>query len=168
LDLAVRIGELRDSSLIARRLTTIRRVLAASPDYLAQHGTPIHPLELTDHVGLHYSNISHRDGWRFYDLQQREWVPDLPIRLRANNGDLLIAAAEAGLGILVTPTFIGHTSIEQGRLVPLLSDFHLPDLGLHLVYTPGRQLSQRVRVFADFLAARFGEKPYWDACLRDP
>jgi DNA-binding transcriptional LysR family regulator len=165
LDIAVRIGELTDSSLIARRLTVIRRVAVASPGYLAKHGTPTHPLELADHLGLHYSNLSHREIWRFQDRQQREWLPDLPIRLRANNGDLLITAAEAGLGILVTPTFIAHTAIEQGRLVPILTDFRLRDLGLHLVYTPGRQWSRRVRVLADYLAERFARDPYWDDCL---
>lgn len=166
LDVAVRIGELADSSLIARRLTGIRRVAAASPAYLEKHGTPIHPLELADHVGLHYSNISHREAWRFHDGQRREWIPDVPIRLRANNGDLLTAAAEAGLGIIITPTFIAHEAIERGGLRPILTDFDLDALGLYLVYTPGRQLSQRVRVLADFLAERFGEHPYWDDCLR--
>jgi DNA-binding transcriptional LysR family regulator len=165
LDMAVRIGELADSSLIARRLSRIRRVAVASPDYLERHGTPIHPLELADHVGLHYSNVSHREAWCFHDKQNREWVPDLSIRLRANNGDLLIAAAEAGLGVLITPTFIAHTAIDQQRLTPILTDFDLSDVGLHLVYTPGRQLSQRVRVLADFLADRFTENPYWDSCL---
>jgi DNA-binding transcriptional LysR family regulator len=165
LDLAVRIGELPDSSLIARRLTRIRRVVVASPDYLERHGTPDHPLDLADHVGLLYSNISHRETWCFHDAQEREWIPDIPIRLRANNGDLLTAAAEAGLGVLVVPTFIAHTAIERTSLIPILTDFPLSDVGLHLVYTPGRQLSQRVRVLADFLAERFGDAPYWDACL---
>jgi DNA-binding transcriptional LysR family regulator len=165
LDMAVRIGELADSSLIARRLSRIQRVAVASPGYLTEHGTPTHPLELADHIGLHYSNVSHREAWCFHDKQRREWVPDLTIRLRANNGDLLLAAAEAGLGVLVTPTFIAHTAIEQKRLVPILSDFQLSDVGLHLVYTPGRQLSQRVRVLAEFLAERFEEKPYWETWL---
>lgn len=165
LDMAVRIGELVDSSLIARRLTEIRRVVAAAPAYLKKFGTPNHPLELAEHSCLHYSNVSHRESWRFQDAQQREWTPDIPIRLRANNGDLLCAAAEAGLGIVVMPTFIAHTAIEQGRLVPILTDFKLADVGLHLVYTPGRQFSQRVRVLAEFLTERFGANPYWDECL---
>lgn len=164
-DLAVRIGRLADSSLVARRLTTIRSVAVASPDYLARHGRPEHPDELANHPGLRYTNVRRRDAWTFLDARGHTIRPNVPERLRANNGEVLAAAAEAGLGIAIQPTFTVYRAIEQGRLFPILTDWRLPDVGLHLVYPPGRFLSRRTRVFSDALAQRFGDRPYWDDCL---
>lgn len=164
-DMALRIGRLQDSSLIARRLAPVRVVCVASPDYLARHGRPNHPLELEQHTCLHYSNMPTGAAWRFSDAAGNLLQPRIMIRLRANSGDLLCRAAEAGLGIAHQPTFIVHRAIEQGRLVPLLKDFSGDTGGLHLVYPPGRYLSRRVRALSDFLADRFGQTPYWDDCL---
>ena len=161
-DMAVRIGVLRDSTLLARRLGITRLVTCASPDYLARHGTPRHPGELKDHVGLHYSNTTPRQAWQF-DTGGREPLTAIPgIRMRANNGDALAAAAAAGLGIVSTPTFIVAELISRGELVPILSDFQRPPLGIHAVFPPGRLMPRRIQVLTDFLAQRFGENPYWD------
>lgn len=165
-DMAVRIGQLADSSLVARRLAPIRRVAVASAAYLAAHGTPEHPDDLVDHLGLRYTNIRRQDAWTFLDPRGRAVRPNVPERLRANNGEVLAAAAKDGLGIAILPTFTVHRAIEQGELVIILRDWQLADAGLHLVYPPGRFMSRRARAFSEALAQRFGERPYWDDCLR--
>ena len=164
-DMAVRIGALRDSTLLARRLGSVRFATCASPDYLARHGLPRHPRELEHHTGLHYSNVTLKQAWRF-DNDGREPLTAIPgIRLRANNGDVLAAAAVAGLGVVSSPTFIVSDLIVAGRLRTILDDFRRPAVGLYAVYPPGRLMPRRVQVFTDFLAERFGELPYWDRAL---
>lgn len=163
-DLAVRIGRLADSSLIARRLAPCRLVACASPDYLRAHGEPGHPEDLTRHNCLGYSYWVSRDEWRFEG-------PDGPIsvcisgNLRANNGDALRVAALHGQGIVLQPTFLVGDDLVSGRLVPLLRQFQLPELGIFAVYPPGRHLAAKVRSFVTFLAARYGEHPAWDAWM---
>ncbi len=164
-DLALRIGQLTDSSLIARRISTVRRVTVASPDYLARHGTPQHPGELDRHHGLRYTNVPRQDAWSYVDAQGRPVRPRVPDRLAANNGELLADAAERGLGIAVQPTFMVHEALREGRLRAVLTDWTLAEQGMYLVYPPGRFLSQRVRAFSDHLAGCFGDRPYWDRHL---
>jgi len=164
-DMAVRAGHLEDSTLIARRLSSVRRVTVASPAYLAEHGTPSEPTELTKHWGLNYANMPRHLQWRYQTPQGQTVTPQVPARLQVNNGEMQVSAAEAGLGIAVLPTFICHQAISNGRLVPILCDYEQPAEGLYAVYPPGRFLSRRVRAFSDFLAERFGDSPYWDDCL---
>lgn len=166
-DMAVRAGYLEDSTLVARRLSAVRRVVVASPGYLAEHGTPTHPAELARHWGLNYTNMPRHLQWRFRTPDGRTVTPQVPSRLQANNGEMQLLAAEANLGIAVLPTFICHQAIQAGRLVAILGDYEQPAEGLYAVYPPGRLLSRRVRAFSDFLAERFADPPYWDSCLED-
>jgi DNA-binding transcriptional LysR family regulator len=159
-DLAVRIGNLADSSLIARRIAPVRRVLLASPAYLEQHGRPAHPRELSRHELLVYA---YEDRWRFRIGNRWEPVRGRT-RLRANNGELLRAAASAGLGICMLPSFIAAPAIEAGQLEMLLRDFPLEEGALHAVMPPGRATTARVRALVDHLASRFGPEPAWDPC----
>ena len=161
-DMAVRIGNLRDSTLVARRLGTVRFVTCASPEYLARQGVPSHPDELTGHAGLHYANITPTEAWQFIGIAGEPVVAVPGICMRANNGDVLASAAAAGLGIVNTPTFIVSDLIARGRLVPILPEHQRPPIGIHAVFPPGRLIARRVRVFADYLAERFGDLPYWD------
>lgn len=161
-DMAVRIGELRDSSLLARRIGTARFVTCASPAYLARHGTPGSPSELGAHVGLHYANVSPARAWRFARAGDDPQTVVPPIRLRANNGDVLAAAAVAGLGIVTSPSFIVGHLIRSGELVTILQDYRRPASGIHAVFPPGRLMTRRVRMLTDFLAASFGDQPAWD------
>ena len=161
-DMAVRIGELHDSTLLARRLGSARLVTCASPGYLAQYGTPRHPAELEKHIGLHYSNTPLKQAWQFACDGRAPLVAIPGIRMRANNGDALATAAVAGLGIMNTPTFIVADLIAQGELVPILNDYRRPALGIYAVYPPGRLIPRRIQALADFLADRFGDRPYWD------
>jgi DNA-binding transcriptional LysR family regulator len=167
-DMAIRIGQLADSSLIARRLCPIRLVAAASPAYLAAHPAPATPAALTDHLGLRYTNTPRPQFWRFTDAQGNEHAPEVPDRLTANNGELLARAAVDGLGVTVQPTFIIYEYLLAGRLQQLLPDYRLNAAHMYALFPPGRYLSRRVRVFADFLAGHFGDQPYWDDCLATP
>jgi DNA-binding transcriptional LysR family regulator len=166
-DLAVRIGELPDSTLIARRLGTSRAVTCASRAYLDRHGEPLHPEDLRKHIGLQYSNIGYRQHWRFETPQGETVFAQPQIRIRANNGEALACAAVAGLGITTGPTFILSSYLRGGSLIRILKDYRLPVVGIYALYPPGRLLPRRIQVFADFLAERFGEQPYWDEGLRD-
>ena len=166
-DLGIRIANLSDSSLIARRLSPIRAVMCASPTYLERMGVPQTPQQLIYHRCLVYNLISNFDHWDLYDddglLTSIKIVP----YLKASNGEFLRDAAVAGLGIILMPTFIIYQEIERGALIPLLTEFHAPQLTAYAIYPQTRHLSQRVRALVDFLIKRFEGTPYWDACLQD-
>lgn len=162
-DLAVRIGQLEDSSLIARRLAPVRNIVCASPSYLERYGTPTRPEDLMSHTYLRYSNVPERRIFSWIDDQGRERVVNPKARLVANNGEMLMAAAEGGLGIISQPTFLIYKAVEAGRLVPILTNIEWWQLGAYALYPPGRHLSAKVRAFVDHLATCFGDPPYWDA-----
>lgn len=161
-DMAVRIGQLADSTLIARRLGTARFIACASPAYLAKYGTPDHPNDMVDHLGLHYTNLQPKQAWRFSTGSGSIQAAVPQIRLRANNGEVLADAAAAGLGIVYLPTFIVADAIANGRLKPILGAYRAAPVGIHAVFPPGRLLSRRVLALSDHLAECFGEQPYWD------
>ncbi|MBB4286108.1 LysR family transcriptional regulator [Roseospira goensis] len=161
-DLAIRIGRLGDSSLIARRLTAVRRVVVASPRWWATHGHPTRPADLAHHVALSYANVPESETWGFVRADGGS-VP--PVRIRANNGDILADMAEAGHGITLLPTFLCYERIAAGRLEPVLPQVAFPPLDAVVLYPPTRHLSHRVRAFIDFIARRFGDPPYWDEGL---
>ncbi|EWY39798.1 LysR family transcriptional regulator [Skermanella stibiiresistens SB22] len=163
-DVAVRIGRLRDSSLVARRLAPNRMVVVGSPAYFKSHGRPSHPDDLTGHNCLLYTNAPLADQWQFTVGGSTRSVK-VTGSLRVNNGEVLREAAVAGLGIAVLPTFIIGEQIARGQLDVALLDFAAGDSAVHAVYPHGRHLSPKVRVFVDFLAGRFGPVPYWDASL---
>jgi DNA-binding transcriptional LysR family regulator len=163
-DLAIRIARLRDSELAARKLTSIRRFVLASPAWWQQHGKPTVPDELARHRSLEYSNVS-QSGWRYVGPAGNEGVVQVRPSLRANNGDVLCDLAAAGLGVVLQPSFIAHRAIEAGELVPALLDYDWLALDAWAVYPATRFLPERVRVLVDFLAERFGKEPYWDDCV---
>ncbi|MDG5494789.1 LysR family transcriptional regulator [Niveispirillum sp. BGYR6] len=166
-DLAVRIGRLKDSSLVARRLCPVRAVLCASPGYLARRGTPQVPADLLQHDCLIYTNSSTPEQWSFRTEPGAEETRSIRVngRLYANNGDALREAAVTGQGLVLLPTFIVGEALSRGRLVPVLDDYLLSQSAVHAVYPANRHLSPKVRAFVDFLASRFGPVPYWDAGL---
>jgi|HigsolmetaAR203D_1030402.scaffolds.fasta_scaffold00272_21 DNA-binding transcriptional LysR family regulator len=164
-DVAVRIGRLADSSLVARRIAPCRLVICASPAYLDRRGRPRHPDDLADHDCLGYTYSPPPDVWRLSGPDGERQVR-ISGPFRANNGDTLRAAALAGLGLAIQPTFIVGADIEAGLLEPVLLDHPPPTVTIHAVYPHGRHLSAKVRCFVDFLAERFGPDPYWDRWLR--
>ncbi|MFM2041779.1 MAG: hypothetical protein RLY86_355 [Pseudomonadota bacterium] len=165
-DLAVRIGRLKDSSLIARRICPARMVVCAAPDYLKRRGRPGVPQDLTQHDCLLYTGAQ-RDEWVFRARPGAEETVAIRItgRLKANNGDLLRAAAVGGQGVITMPTFIVGDDLAAGRLVPCLLDHMVEPGAVHCVYPANRHLSPKVRAFVDFMTARLGPVPYWDESL---
>lgn len=161
-DLAVRIGRLADSSLVARKLAPMRLVVCGSPAYLATHGVPATPEDLRQHQCLAYSSNALHDEWRFGDADGRVATMEIKGRLRINNGDALRVAALQGLGLVNLPSFIIGGDLQAGTLVSVLTDHETQDAGIHVVYPHGRHLSLKVRALVDFLAERFGLRPYWD------
>jgi DNA-binding transcriptional LysR family regulator len=163
-DAAVRIGILKDSSLVGRKLSPIRALVAASPDYLARHGRPATPRDLLQHRCLTYSGAGSEEQWRF--RVGGRWQAIKPAGLfRADNGEALRDAAVAGLGITALPSFILSPALESGALEPILTDFAVPERGLYVLRHGGAP-PLRLRLLIDFLAARFGPEPYWDPCWR--
>lgn len=162
-ELAIRIGELQDSSYQAKSLTTIRTVICASPEYLRRMGTPNNLAELQGHDFLHYG-LSAQNHIELIDSQgqtQTFSIPKNP-KMKANNGDFLLDMAVRGHGIIFAPTFIAYQALARGELIPILKEYKLPVFNAYAVYPQNRFLSQRCRLLINFIAERFGEHPYWD------
>ncbi len=167
-DLAIRIANLPDSSLIARRLAPIQTVMCASPSYLEQKGMPQSPDELIEHQCLVYSLLRDFEYWHLTDSNGKEISTKIHPTLKASTGEFLKDAAVEGLGIILVPSFIAYKEIESGALVPVLKDYRPTQLDAYAIYPQTRHLSQRVRAFVDFLVQRFEGRPYWDNCLKKP
>jgi len=165
-DLAIRIGNLGDSRLTARRIGSCRSVICAAPSYLAAHGTPRTVADLAQHNCLGYtlSMLVGVNHWAFG--AKGEITIDISGDLRANSGDALRSAAVAGQGVIYQPSFIVAPDLRAGRL--LLLEFDHPPMefgGIYGVYAPGRNPPAKVRAFLDFLVARFGSNPPWERDL---
>jgi DNA-binding transcriptional LysR family regulator len=161
-DVAVRIAQLSDSSLIARRIATIRHLVCASPAYLAAHGSPVRPADLERHECLVYANAPEPGRWAYRAPDGSKGTVRGREKLRADNGDFLCAAAVAGQGVIMEPAFIVHAAIARGELVALFADYRWPRLNMYAVYPRTRHLSTRVRAFVDYLAGRFSGTPPWE------
>jgi DNA-binding transcriptional LysR family regulator len=160
-DIAIRIANLADSSLIARKVTQIKPVICASPSYLKKFGEPATPDELLqNHVRLRYNLVP--EAWNFIDQHDKELSVKFRTVLSANNGDYLCDEAIAGRGILNSPDFICYQAIRSGELIPILQSYvKKRTLNAYAVYPQTRHLSLRVRRLVDFLVSYFGETPYW-------
>ena len=156
-DLAVRIGQLQDSSLIARKLADVHFATCASPEYIDRHGMPQHPSELSEHQVMVYSNIQVGQQW-FYLENGKRVTPRVKYRLSANNGELLAKIASHGLAITSGPLFYLKGYIERGELIQILTDYPVPQSGMYAVYPPGRIVSRRVKMLSDFLHEYFRDK----------
>ena len=163
-DVLLRVGRLEDSSLIARRLCPIRFLYCAAPDYLARRGEPKQPADLSAHDGIGYNLVPEAQQWPLGVVQGR-LLHKPHIGMSSNNGDMILKAAEAGLGIAMLPTFICHEAVAEGRLRPVLCQYHPAPLELYALYTSRRHLPQRVRALLDFLAEWLADTPPWDVEL---
>jgi DNA-binding transcriptional LysR family regulator len=166
-DLAIRIGSLSNSSLIARRIAPCRTVVCAAPSYLAARGKPSTVSELVDHNCLGYtlSRVGGIDRWTFG--ARGEVLVTISGNLRANNGDAVRAAAIAGQGLIYQPTFIVADDLRAGTLVAL--DLDQPTVefgGIYATFLPDRNPAAKVRAFIDFIANRFAPEPPWDKPLK--
>lgn len=152
-DLAVRIGTLPDSSLIAKKVGAVRRILVANPDYLARRGVPQAPTDLRLHSIIAFTGLMPNREWRFVNEKGGKSV-SLPPRLEINDAVASIAAAEAGDGITVALSYMVADKIRDGLLVPVLDAYTPPSVPVHLVYPQNRLISPKVRTFVDFSAPR--------------
>ena len=165
IDLAIRIGSLADSRLVARRLCINRRVLVAAPRYLKRHGTPRSVDDLGRHQAILFTGFSRPNEWKLIG-------PTGPVsvsvsgRVATNNIHTLTAAAKEGLGITVGATLSVGPALLSGELVRVLSDHEFEPSAVFAVYPSARQLSTKTRAAVDFLAARLGDPPAWDQRLR--
>ena len=161
-DVALRIGTLADSSLIAVRIGEIVRVVCASPAYLKSRGTPKSPDDLSAHDCISYAPIQSPTLWRF-KRDQTEYAVPVRSRLIVSNLESACDAARAGIGIAEAFSYHVAESIKSGELVPLLQDFQPPPLPVSFVYSPNRFMPVKLRAFLDFalprLKARLGDLP---------
>jgi DNA-binding transcriptional LysR family regulator len=160
-DLAIRIGKLADSSLIARRIAPACLLMVASPDYLKRAGTPRQPSDLTTHNFMIYTLATRRDEI-VLERNGESTVTRIHGNLLVNNGDFIAAAAVQGHGISVLPTFIITEQLRRGELVPVLESWSVPSIAIHAVYAQTRSLPAKTRALIDFLVDRFGPEPYWE------
>jgi len=154
LDVTLRIADLESSSLIARKIVPIARVICASPDYFGARGVPSHPNDLRDHNCLTYGFLSTGNQWKLSGKDGDHWIQP-SWTLCVNNAEVLRDAAIAGRGVALIPTFIGEDALRTGRLRTCLDDYQAPPLALYALYPPTRHLAVKVRLFIDFLIERF-------------
>lgn len=153
IDVAVRIGSLPNSNLIARRIGTVRRVLVASPDYLVRRGTPAEPADLKHHGMIAFTGLIPNREWRF-NLPQGSASVVLSPALEINDALTAIEAAEMGHGITVALSYMVHDQIRRGTLVAVLDDVAEPPRPVHLVYPESRLVAPKIRAFVDYAAPR--------------
>lgn len=159
-DVAVRIGHLTDSSLVARRLAAVRMITCASPEYLAAAGVPRTLAEMGGHEAILDTNARDATLWRF---GRRGEVQEVRVhgRLKFNGAEACVEAAVKGFGVVRTPAFAAAEVLRTGRLVPVLCDFEPEEIHVHVVYPHARHLAAKVRAFVDFLAKRYSGEPEW-------
>jgi DNA-binding transcriptional LysR family regulator len=155
IDIALRIADMTDSSLIARRLCPVHRWVVGSPDYFARLGTPLRPRDLKDHACLGYAWLASGETWHFTDAGGTVESVTVKGPLTATNGEALAGALEAGIGIALQPDFLAWEAVNGGRLVKVLETWQAPLLALHVVTPPGAPRPIRVAVLLEFLTARF-------------
>ena len=153
LDVAIRIGELPDSSLTAIRVGSVRRVICASPGYLEKKGNPQVPEDIRSHDTVLFEAITPRPEWSFRG-PEGEYSVSFSTRLRVNLADTAIAAAIAGCGLTRVLSYQIAPEIKAGRLKIILADFEAPAMPVHVVYQEGRKAAARVRAFVDFAVER--------------
>jgi DNA-binding transcriptional LysR family regulator len=159
-DAAVRISRLADSSLVARKLATVRAVTIASPDYLAARGVPREPGELQKHELILDLNRTDPQVWSYGRDAKRVDVRATG-RLRFANPYMCVAAVRAGFGIAGVPAFTAAEDLRNGRVITLLQEYEPEPAAVYAVYPHARHLASKVRMFVDFLAARFSGEPEW-------
>jgi len=152
-DAAVRIGHLPDSSLIAKRIGAVHRVLVASPDYLARRGAPASPADLRLHSVIAFTGLMANREWRFLNGQKPGSVSLRPT-FEINDAAAAIQAAEMGHGVTIALSYMVSGQIREGRLAPVLSAFTPPPHPVHLVYPHARLVAPKIRAFIDFAAPR--------------
>ena len=160
-DIAIRIGVLTDSSLIAKKISSAAMIVCASPSFLENNAPIKTPEDLEGLSALVYSNDKSPNDWRFVGPDGKEGAQRVTQRLSASNGDVLREAAVSGLGVICLPNFLTYEAINAGLLVPVLTGYKWADLDIYAVYPKLTILPKRTRAFLDFIATRYNKDPYW-------
>lgn len=161
-DLAIRIADLSDSSLVARRLAPCRHVVCATPGYLKKNGIPRTPEDLRDHNAITFKYQDSPTQWQFLSAGKKVTTVPVSGSIQMNNSLALREAILNDAGITLTPTFIVGEDIKSGKLQAVLTQYQLLEVSIFAVYHQRRHLSPKVRAFIDFIASRFTDIPYWD------
>jgi DNA-binding transcriptional LysR family regulator len=161
-DLAIRIAELPDSTLVARRLGPCRHQLCASPEYLQRHGIPRKPEDLRNHNAITFGYQDSPRVWRFVSPEGRVVAVPVNGSLKTNNSLVLREALLGSVGLTLTPSFVVGPDIRSGRLQSLLDNYRKLELSIYAVYPQRRHLSPKVRAFVEFMAEKISDSPYWD------
>lgn len=160
IDLAIRISQLKDSSLIARRLAPNRRYIAATPEYLERNGTPKSVDDLKDHRLITWPPGNPLNDWHFL-IDGVDRIIKVKGAIAVNEGDAILTTLLAGGGLGMTQEFLAGPFVKEKKLVPLLEEIVREDNPIYAVYPSSRHLSPKVRAFVDFLVETYGPKPYW-------
>lgn len=158
----MRISDLPDSSLVARRLSPCRHAVVAAPAYLEQHGAPTTPDELRHHNIITYRYQETAHNWHFRAPDNKTISVAVSGSVQINNSLALREALVGGVGITRTPTFVVGQDIQAGRLRPILTNYETLKVSIYMVYPQRRHLSPKVRAFVEFFAERISDTPYWD------
>lgn len=159
-DMALRISNLPDSSLLARRLCTVRLMLVGAPGYFERHGRPQHPRELAGHRALRYTQSRAGEAWKFQHRSKGEFSQVVTPVLLANNAEALVPALRAGLGLAMQPEFLVWDDLRSGAVEAALTEWQTPPIALHIVSPPGRAKPARVQALVQYLAEHFAQVPW--------
>ena len=155
-DVVIRVGNVRDSNLVARPFTRSKTVIVASPEYLSRHGTPENPSELADHHCITYSLEANPLSWEFRKEDEHVQVK-LASRALCNNADIMVSLACDGVGIARMPLFTCNREVDEGKLKIILEDFEQREFNVYAVYPHRQYLTAKVRVFVDYLVESFSD-----------
>lgn len=158
-DLALRIANLDDSSLLARRLCHVRILLVGTPAYFERHGRPLHPSDLASHKALQYAYSRSGTNWRFRHKRHGEFSQNMLVSLHANNAEALAPALLAGLGVALQPDFLVWRDLQSGALEIVMGDWEVEPIALHIVTPPGRRRPARVQALIEYLSDQLTQKP---------
>lgn len=162
-DVAIRVGALTDSSLMAKKLAPCQFITAATQEYIDANGAPTHPDELITHRFIGYSYAEKPREWRYIGPDGETGVAAINVHFKGNNGQMLRQAALAGLGIISVPSFIIGNDVKKGKLVPVLAGYQpAPARSIYAIFPPNRYQSAKLRAFLDFIGERFAGTPYWE------
>lgn len=159
-DVALRIANLSDSSLLARQLCTVRIMLVGSPAYFARYGHPRHPRDLVDHRALLYTYSRSGANWRFKHPHEGEFVQSMTASLECNNAEALMPALLAGQGLALQPAFLVWQQLQTGELEIAMDDWQVDTIALHIVTPPGRRRPARVQALMDYLVQYYANEPW--------
>jgi DNA-binding transcriptional LysR family regulator len=159
IDVAFRVGELKDSRLVARRIGTAHRTTFAAPSYLAKYGEPTHPNELLRHQCLIYTGVSNMNEWLYRQEDKSETVVRISGNFQSNSSEAIRQAVCDGLGISYSPLWIYGDDLRAGRVKPILTRYSLPSLPLNVVFQPARRPSLKVNRFVAYFAREFSQDP---------